>query len=257
MRTYSEWLNEFREKIIAGYDRYRIDKEIAGWVKEVSKPQTVLPKGSGKPFLLQRVGPHGELPEPYTYSTQVVTPYQIGLSCNLPEGWADEPERYIMDALMDEMGRHLASGEACVILSGLLEKADTEIKPRKQGEVTKDDILRAAEAVKQKGFLPDAVVLDPIRVEELLLKGELVEAWRLRGLKKETPHYAGMVAGLDVYWTPVAGNNVFVYDKSYVIVARTQISVKFDNIEQPTKLIVDCWCSSAPVDPRAVARISQ
>jgi hypothetical protein len=253
MRPYSQWLNDLRGKIIASYDRYRIDKEIADLVKEVSKPQTVLPKGSGQPFLLQRLGPHGDLPEPYTYSTQVVTAYPIGISCNLPKGWADEHN--IMDGLMDDIGLKLALREAQVILSGL-EKADTRFEPREQGKVTRDDILRAAAAVRQKGFLPDAVVLDPIKGEELLLKGELVEAWRLRGFKKETAHYAGMVAGLDVYWTPVAGNNVFVYDKSYVIVARTQISVKFDNIEHPTKLIVDCWCSSAPVDPRAVARTS-
>jgi len=69
MKTYEEWLEEFRKKIKENYEHIRLDKQLAGYVYEVPKPATVLPKGSGPIGAFSIV--EGEpLPEPYVFSIQ-------------------------------------------------------------------------------------------------------------------------------------------------------------------------------------------
>ena len=253
-RTYKDWLHEFTQKISGAYEKQRLDKQLAGYIHDVSEPAEYLPKGSG-PFGAFIIGEGEELPPPYVISSQSVTPINIGFSLNISE-WAEDPNRHFMDVLMSDIGRILAQREAFVIIKSMIDKAGRSIEVKERGQLTKTDLLEAQRWIKTQGFYADTVILHPKQETAFRIRGELVEASRIPVLAETKGlNFSGIIDGLEVYWVSVIGGVALVYKKSEIIVAKTPLKVKFDDIRSPSQLVSERWCSAAPVDERGVVKI--
>lgn len=74
--------------------------------------------------------------------------------------------------------------------------------------------------------------------------------------KERGRNYSGVLNGLNVYWTPLVKGLAFVYRKSQIIVAKTPLKIDFDNLANPSKLIIKRSCFSTPIDERGVVKIT-
>jgi len=259
MKTYEEWLEEFTKKIKENYEYHRLDKQLAGYVYEVPKPATVLPRGSG-PRGAFGIGEGEPLPEPYLISTQDVTPRNIGFSLDLKD-WAEEKEFTYMDTLLSDLARNLSNRGGYTILRAMYEKAGFTMKAETEGKLTKTDIAKAEHWIGNQGSYADTLVIHPEQQAEFIIKNEIWHKSRIpigfiREEQREQPHYAGMLNGIDVYWTPLVKGLAFVYRKNEIIVLNTPLKIDFDNMTRPKSLIIEQYCSSAAVDPRGVAKIT-
>lgn len=253
-KSYNEWLQEFREKIQVAYEKQRLDKQLAGYVYDVDKPVRTLPKGSG-PYGVFVIREGEELPPPYVLSSQQVEPINIGFSLDIT-GWAQDPERYVMDVLLSNIGRNLAQREAFVILKGMIDKAGRSIQVKEKGKLTKSDLLEAERWIKTQGFHADTLVLHPKLENAFRMRGELIEASKIPQLARDKgSHFSGIIDGLNIYWTPIIEKYALLYKKSEIVIAKTPLKIEFDNTSSPSKLITERWCSSVPVDERSVVRI--
>lgn len=262
MKTYAEWLEEFRTKIRAEYERCRMDKQLAKYIYEVEKPATVLPKGSG-PIGAQIIREGAPSPEPYVISSQVVTPKDVGFTVNLKD-WSEKKEYTYIDTLLASLGRDIATREGFVILRAMFEKAGHSREVKTKGQLTKEDIKEAKDWIRKQGWYADTSVIHPEQEAQFLIRREILEPTLLTGYapfgfaseEERGPNYAGWLNGLNVYWTPLVKGLAFVYRKSEIIVMKTPLNIDFDNLDKPSKLIIKRYCSSAPVDERGVVKIT-
>jgi hypothetical protein len=256
MKTYKEWLEEFRTKITEGYEKYRLDKKLAKSVYDAGSPVTVLLKGSGPKGMLSLV--EGQQLQPYVLSTRNVTPLNIGFTIDMKD-WADEPERYGMDMFMMQIGEIIAEREAYVIVKGMLDNAGYSVKVEAQGRLSKSDIKKAEDWIRNQGGYADTIILHCEQEMQFRLKGELLEPHLIPTSyvpqEDRGPYFSGKINGLNVYWMRFNKGIAVVYNKDEIILAKTSLKIEFDSLDHPTKLILERWCSSAPIDERGVVKI--
>ena len=219
MKTYKEWLEEFRTKI-----------------KEGAPP-----------------------PEPYVYSTQRVTPKEVGFIVDL-KNWVDEKEYTIMDPFLVDLGRGIAIREGYVIIRSMDEKAGYSMKTKTKGKLTKMDIIEAEKWIKKQGWYADTLLIHPDQEAEFLIRNEILIPSLIPTSyipkEKRGRNFSGLLNGLNVYCTPLVEGLAFVYKKSQIIVAKTRLKIDFDDLTNPSKLIIQRSCSSAPIDERGVVKIT-
>lgn len=256
MKTYREWLEEFRTKIKEGYEKHRIDKKLARSVYDAESPVTVLLKGSGPKVAFSLA--EGQQLQPYVFSTRNVTPLNIGFTIDM-KNWATEPERYGMDLFMMQIGEIIAENEAFVIVKGMFDNAGHSVKAEVQGQLSKSDIKKAEDWMRNQGWYADTIILHYEQEMQFRLKGELLESHLIPinwvPHEDRGPHYSGKINGLNVYWMRFNKGTAIVYDKDEIILAKTPLNIEFDNLDHPTKLVIERWCSSAPIDERGVVKI--
>lgn len=256
MKTYAEWLEEFRTKINEGYRKHRMDKKLAGSVYDVERKTNIMPKGSGPIGAFDLT--EGRPPPLYTFTTQNVTPLNIGFQIDMKE-WAKEPERYGMDTYMEEIGETIAEREAYAIIKGMLDNAGHSIKAKTKEQMSKEDIIEAKNWIRSQGFYADTIILQSEQETQFLLEGALLEPHLIPtsyvSEEDRGHHYLGRIDGLNVYWAKFVGGLAIVYSKRSIKLAKTPLKIEFDNLERPSKLTVERWCSSAPMDKRGVVKI--
>ena len=263
MKTYEEWLEEFRTKIKEGYETHRMDKQLVGYIYEVKKPATVLPKGSG-PIGAHIIREGAPLPEPYVISSQVVTPKPVGFTVNL-EDWVEKKEYTYMDPLLASLGKEIAVREGFVILRAMFEKAGHSMEVKTKGQLAKEDIKEAGDWIRKQGWYANTLVIHPEQEAQFLIRKEILHPTLFptgyvpsifASEEERGPNYAGWLNGLNVYWTPLVKGLAFVYRKSEIIIMKTPLNIDFDNLDRPSKLVIKRYCSSAPVDERGVVKIT-
>lgn len=128
------------------------------------------------------------------------------------------------------------------------------MKAETEGKLTKADIAKAESWIRNQRWYADTLVIHPEQEAEFLIKNEI---WHKNKIpisyipeEQRGSNYAGMINGLNVYWTPLVKDLAFVYRKSEVIVLNTPLKIDFDNLTQPSSLIIEQYCSSAPVDSK-------
>ena len=94
---------------------------------------------------------------------------------------------------------------------------------------------------------------------EFQLSGELLEGWRIPtgylSKEKRGHYFSGMLEGLITYWAPFMKGVAVVFERDKIQVVNTPLKISFDNTQRPSKLILEKWCSSAPIIDDAVAKI--
>ena len=147
MKTYVEWLEDFRKKIYEGYEKHRMDKRLAGHVCEVKKPARKLLKLSG-PVMVYGVPESGELPPSVVVGTQDVTPSNVGFPIDMRD-WAEDPSRRNMDTFMTKKGKEVAENETRVIIKGMIDNVGYSFNAERKGELSKTDIRKAEDWLKE------------------------------------------------------------------------------------------------------------
>lgn len=251
-KSYDDWLSEFRKKIGETYETMRMDKQI-GHVHEVQKPAMTVPKGSGPTPLAHKLT-GTELPEPYMFSIQNVTPINIGFDVNLGN-WADDREFTIMDPLLCGLARDLSMRGGHSVLHSMYEKAGFKMKTEEEGKLSKMDIAKLDSWVGSQSWYADTLVIHPEQQVEFLIKNEIWLKNKIAptSIVKKGYNYTGMLGSLDVICTPLAKDLAFVFDKEQIFVAVTPLKIDFDNMYEPHSLKIEQFISSAPIDSRAVA----
>ena len=255
MKTIDKWIEEFENKIREGYETHRMDKRLAGYAYEVDKPAKRLLKYD-EPIRHESL-PHGGtlivLPTP---TTRNVTPYQVGYRIDLKE-WAADPVVHYVDHYMGQIGVNVSQKEVWVMAKGMADNASNVIEAEQKGELSKNDIVRARDLVSGQTYA-DTIIMPSKQQWRFLKKGELWEPHRIpTGYvpeKDRGPYYMGNIDGAKVYGTPAIEALALVYSKGEIMVRNTPLKIQYDKREQI--LVVDKWCSSAPIREEAVTKIT-
>ena len=255
MKTIDEWIEEFKNKINEGYETHRMDKRLAGYAYEVDQPARRLLKYE-EPIRHESLPHGGTLIVMPTPKTRNVTPYQVGFRIDLKE-WAVDPTVYGMDNYMHQIGVNISQKEVWVIAKGMSDNAGNVIEAEQKGELSKNDIVKARDLVLGQTYA-DTIIM-PIKQRWRFLKnGELWEPHRIpTGYVPEEdrgPYYAGNIDGARVYGTPAIEDFALVYSKREIMVKNTALKIEYDKRERI--LLVDKWCSSAPIQEEAVVKIT-
>jgi len=258
MKTYVEWLEDFRKKIYEGYEKHRMDKRLAGHVCEVKKPARKLLKLSG-PVMVYGVPESGELPPSVVVGTQDVTPSNVGFPIDMRD-WAEDPSRRNMDTFMTKKGKEVAENETRVIIKGMIDNVGYSFNAERKGELSKTDIRKAEDWLKEREVHPDTIIVDVKQGFEFLRRGEVLEAARIPSSympeEQRGPYFLGLLGGLKVYCIQFDERLAIVYRKNDIIVKNTPLKIYFDNLDRPSKLILEKWCSSAPIIDEGVVKIT-
>lgn len=256
-KTWTERLTEFRENIKKGYDSTKIANIISGHFYEVSERQRKILKYSG-PMRAQMIREGERLHDTPTISSRNVSPMNAGFSVDL-SNWAVDPDSFNgMDTFMEDIGAKLAEKEFYVIIKNLCDYAGTSIDSEGK-TLTKNDLEKAVTYSRLHEIFFDTIVADSKTVEDFRLKSELWEPWNIpTGYipeSKRSPNFAGMVSGLRLYTKQFLENKIVIFRVHDVMTYTTPINVNFDT-EIPSSLIVEKWCSSAPVIDQSVFLIN-
>ena len=258
MKTYEEWLEEFRTKIKEGYETHRMDKRLAGYTYEVDKPAKRLWKYD-EPIRAQSMPEGGTIITMPTPKIREVKPYQVGYKLNIRK-WTEDPVRVVgMDNFMYRIGVNVAEREVWVMAKGMSDNAEHVIEAEKKGELSKNDIKKARDWISSQGMYADTIIMHSKQRWRFLRNGELWESYRIpTGYVPERdrgPYYAGKIDGANVYSTLMIKDFALVYRKKEILVKNTQLKIDYDNPKRPSTLIVNKWCSSAPIIEQAVVKI--
>jgi hypothetical protein len=100
------------------------------------------------------------------------------------------------------------------------------------------------------------VVLNPLLKEKLEGSGEIVEAWRIPQGDRSTPHFAGLMEGLPIFWTPNLPPNIaLVYNKDEACLRRTKLSIEFSRPQRKASLWLREERKAWLTDPNALVKI--
>lgn len=254
MKTFTEWLQEFRKKIDEGYERSRMDRALARDAEQVDRPVRALPK-LDEPIKLYSVPPGGKLPPPISFGFRTVEPKNVGFFCDLKD-WADDPREII---LMWRLGEFLAEREYFWIVKSLLENAGHTTEVETKGTLTKSDIQKAREKISESGLFGDRLVIPREYVLKWWKEKQLWEAHRIpTGYVPEEQrgrYFWGWIDGFNVYSARFLKDVAVLFDRNEIIIRNTLHTVSFDNMNRPKKLIIEKWCSSAPIIDDAITKI--
>jgi len=259
MKTSEEWLEEFKVKIKKGYEACRMDKRLCEFAHEVEKPATTLWKYD-HPITADTM-PEGQkmhiivMPKP-KYRT--VKPLQVGFAIDLSK-W-DWEEASGLDSLMPRWGSIVAEREYWAIVKGVSDNAGTTIKTKQKGEFSLADLREARTWIGQNGRKYADMAVIPLQQEtELLKTGKLHTPEKIPDgyvpKRDRGPYFAGMLDGAKAYWMRFMKDFALVYAKCETIIRNTPLKVYYDKPKMPSRLIIEKWCSSAPILEQAVVKV--
>ena len=127
-----------------------------------------------------------------------------------------------------------------------------------EGKLKKEDFQRAKNVLREKTIYANTAIIHHRCIAEFAEYDEYIRNWYLSDLLRWSgPFFAGVLSQLKIYWTDFdyMEKQALVYDKERITVACTPLKVYFDNPENPSQLIVEKWCSSAPLIDDAVVKI--
>jgi len=250
---YVKYLADFKRQIEDGYGRHAYLKNLVFAVHSVPDPASIFPQGNGPTGA--RTG-EGAQPESYKVSTRAVTPYDIGFRVEVRD-WARAPETVHMGTLMELIATRIAENEVLVLAEGLTKAAGKQFQATNALRLSKVDLRNAIQWIGSNGFQPDRVLISPDLEAQLTLKDEIIEKWHFPSSMADWGnHHSGKIDGLDLFWNYSLKGRVVVYESFNVSFAKTDFKVSFDDVQNPTQVIIQCWCSCAPLDERSVAVIT-
>jgi len=250
---YVKYLADFKRQIEDGYGRHAYLKNLVFAVHSVPDPASIFPQGNGPTGT--RIDEVAQ-PEAYKVSTRAVTPYDIGFRVEVRD-WARAPETVHMGTLMELIATRIAENEVLVLAEGLTKAAGKQFQATNALRLSKVDLRNAIQWIGSNGFQPDRVLISPDLEAQLTLKDEIIEKWHFPSSMADWGnHHSGKIDGLDLFWNYSLKGRVVVYESFNVSFAKTDFKVSFDDVQNPTQVIIQCWCSCAPLDERSVAVIT-
>ena len=254
LSDYVKYLADFKRQIEDGYGRHAYLKNLVFAVHTVSDPTSIFPQGNGP--TAARVGEGEAQPETYKVSTRAVTPYDIGFRVEVRD-WAKAPMTVYMGTLMELMATRIAENEVLVLAEGLSKAAGRQFQATNALRLSKVDLRNAIQWIGSNGFQPNRVLVSPDLEAQLMLKDEIIEKWHFPSSMADWGnHHSGKIDGLDLFWNYSLKGRAVVFESFNVSFAKTDFKVAFDDVQNPTQLIIQCWCSCAPLDERSVAVIT-
>lgn len=254
MTVFAERLEQFRQEIQEEYEKSRMDRALARSAEQVDHPARNLLK-LDEPIRLYPVPPSGELPPPVAAKIRDVTPVNVGFSVDL-KNWANDPQRIL---LVWRLGLFLAEREYASIVKSLMDNAQYAIDVSNKGTLTESDLGTAREKIGELGLHGDRAAIPRPYVLKLWKQKQLWDAHKIPTgyLPKEQRgrYFWGMLDGFFVYSARFLNDIAVVLDRDEIMVRNTHTAVNFDNKNRPTKLILEKWCSSAPIIDGAVCTI--
>jgi hypothetical protein len=257
MVNFQTYLDDFKKEIENEYKQRGMATAIAEYFHEdLKKTPIILPKLDGPP-MASTVAPGGRI-TPIKASYRNVKPKNAGFILALKD-WADEPDRYYMHMLVRQLGAHLAEREYAIIVEGMVSCAGNNIRAKKKGELSKQDIKEAQNWVASQGAYADSVIMHLTQKMKFWRNKELLDPGRIPQScvpqEKRGPYYAGWLDAVNVYWNRFAKDFAVVFSRREIITASTTLEVRFDNMTRPKQLILKKLCVAAPMFDQAVAKI--
>lgn len=254
MSGYVRYLADFRKQIEDGYSRHAYLNHLVFSVRTVSEPASIFPKGIGPTGAQSSQGE--ALAEPYAVSIRTVTPNDIGFHVQVRD-WVKAPEGILMGTLMELIATKIAENEVLVLVEGLIKTSGKQFQATNALRLSKADLRSAIQWIGSNGFQPNRILVSPDLESQLMLKNEIIEKWHFPSFMPDYGnHHSGKVDGLDLFWDYSLKGRAIVYESYNVTFAKTDFKVAFDDVQNPTQLIIQCWCSCAPLDERSVALIT-
>jgi hypothetical protein len=254
MKTYQEWLEDFKKEMQKGYENTTMATALSEYVhKDCDKAPTTLPKLDGP--MRASVLHEGEPIVETKMTHRSVKPLDAGFTQDLGD-WSNNPEGYGMEMFMNQLGRHLANREYAIIVDGMKNCAGTIVKSKQRGQLSKDDIREAQSHAEDYA---DSVIMNHQQETEFLKNGEIFEPIRI--LESWVPrerrgyYYSGMIGAVNVYWASFIKDFALVFDRGEMIFASMPLTMRFDNMDHPKQLILEKLCVSAPMFDQAVVKL--
>lgn len=230
-KTFDEWLQEFKPKIVKAISSERLDNQIICSIRELLLG----------PVYITRL--QVTKPQPNQFSinsrSELVTPTPIRFEVPL-QSWLASPETFAMDYYLEEVGRVFAALEANVSINQMLNEAH-EITST-ENRLTKFDIIKATGWVQSQGHYADILIVHPLQYVSLIQNNEILESWKIdpnfaRGLGR---NFCGIVDGTKAYRTSsIHESFALAYDKSRSAIKRSNLNIVYDNPSSPSNLIIE------------------
>jgi hypothetical protein len=235
-----------------------MDNKIAGFYSEVERPVNGLLKYD-EPIKVHVLRPGEPLPPPIPPKIRNVTPINVGFSVDMRK-WAEDPTRWGgMDHFMFHLGKAVAEREYYTIVQGMFNNAGNVLKVEEKGILKIENIQEAKNIIRNKGLYADCILLHPDQLHAFRLSGELFEAWKVPTSylpeEKRGRYFSGLIAGLKTYRANFIEGIAIVFESDKIQVVNTPLKISFDNIQKPSEIILERWCSSAPIIDNAVVNI--
>jgi hypothetical protein len=255
MKTFEEWLEEFKKEIEKGYQDTTMVSSLSEYIhKDRDKPLTTLPMYDGPPTASTLT--QGGTITTVRFTLRSVKPIDAGFTLNLKD-WADNLDQYFMDPLMNQLGKDLADREYWIIVNGMIAYAGNTVNVKQKGQLSKDDIREAQRQVL--GTYADCAIMTPQQEAQFWKNGQMLAPDRIPSgyIPKERRgyYYTGMIDGVNVYVASFIKDFALVFGRREMIFASTPLKISFDNMEHPKQLILHKQCTSAPMFDNAVAKI--
>lgn len=252
-KTFREWLEDFKKKVVIGYNNTTMATALAEHVyKDSDKIPATLLKYDGP---LRASASASESIVTIKAGLRSVKPQDAGFTCDLKD-WSDNPEGHYMGMLMDQLGKHLADNEYAIIVDAMKNYAGDTVKTKQNGQLSKDDIMEAQNHAE--GYA-DCVVMNHQQKNALWLSGQIFEPFNisLSFVPKERRgyYYSGMLGAVNVYWAGFIKDFALVFDRRKMLFVNTPTEIRFDNESSPRQLIVRKMCVAAPMFDQAVVKI--
>jgi hypothetical protein len=255
MKTFAEYLEEFRKEIEKGYHATKMVSALCGHVYEDrEKVPTGFLMYDGPPTASNYAGDISLI----TLNAKLrnVKTFNAGLVVDMKD-WADDPEQTAIETIMGQFGKDVSDNEYWVIANAMITYAGYEVAAKKKEELSKQDIIDAQNNVL--GTYADCVIMSPLQKAKFLNEGQMLDPWSIpRGFIPEERrgyYYSGMLGGVNVYVASFAKNYALVFSRDEMIFQSEPLKVSFDNINHPKQLILRKMCASAPMYDNAVAKI--
>jgi hypothetical protein len=256
MKSFEDWLGEFRIKINQSIQRCRFDEDLVEHIFEEEKFSNYIFRKSGPDK--QKSLPGGGIMIIFSpLITERVDPEMIRIKADLGR-WADDPEDQIIDACLEDLGRSIVTREVTTLINELL-KGSKEFGTG-TGKISKPDVRKAVDWIHQNALgsyvHPNTLVVHPNLEAEFEERGDIIGAYRLPKGFFNGVHFSGIINGLNVFSVPcIPPNTILIYDKHEIYLRRTKVRVDFDNIKRPRYLLIEEKRKVWPRDSNSLAKV--
>lgn len=255
-KTWAEWLDEFTRHINEGYESHRIDRIVSGHAYEQEEPQRRILHYSTP----MRGGVQvGEVLNFTNVTFREVPLYNVGVHIDM-EKWSTEPSRWGgMDHFMWSVGARVAERQYGSIFKSLCDYVGTNFDSEHVEKLTNNDLRRARDHLDSLGIFGDTFIVSYKYLENFRARNEIWNSWdvptgyvpeELRGR-----FFVGIISVLRTYRKYFLDDKAVIFRRDDIMSYTTLLNVSFDR-EPPTKLIIEKWCSSAPIVDESVVVIN-
>lgn len=169
MKTFEEYLEEFKNEINKGYREATMVTALCGHIHSSKKPPDSLtmldePATASMSFA-------GVPVVAVNIKNRNVKPLNAGFNFDLKD-WADKPENLAMGTFMSELGKEVADREYWIIVNGMNAYAGNTLNSKQKGQLSKDDISNAKRKVA--GAYADSIIMNPQQEAEFWKKGQML-----------------------------------------------------------------------------------